>query len=100
MPHFRQVRQTRSRSRHLWQWTLVALAAVWFTLSAVAYYTGLHEAGEVNRYPEDTAAELARALPIFQTKAPSLTRPATTGGGSAGLPNTPAQPQRPRSLIG
>lgn len=62
--------------------------------------TTLHEAGEINRYPEDPKAELEKAIPIFTLKAPSLARPATTGGGSAGLPNPPAQPQRPRSLIG
>jgi len=59
----------------------------------------LHESGEVNRFAEDTAAEMAKALPIITIKAPSLTRPLTSGGGSAGLPNTPAAPVR-RSLIG
>ena len=58
MPYSRQARETRALSRHLWQWTLLALAAVWFTLSAVAYYTGLHEAGEVNDGQLVSAAEL------------------------------------------
>ncbi len=77
MPHFRQVRQTRSLSRHLWQWTLLALAAVWFTLSAVAYYTGLHEAGEVNDGQLVSSAELilgmneATPLPAEPTSVPS-----------------------------
>ena len=58
MLHANPTRQTRSLSRHLWQWTLLALAAVWFTLSGVAYYTGLHEADEVNDGQLVSTAEL------------------------------------------
>lgn len=58
MPHAEPTHQTRALSRHLWQWTLVALAAVWFTLTAMAYYTGLHEAGEVTDGQLVSTAEL------------------------------------------
>ncbi|MHB8949495.1 MAG: histidine kinase dimerization/phospho-acceptor domain-containing protein, partial [Rhodoferax sp.] len=58
MPPVNAGRPARTLSRHLWQWTLLALAAVWFTLSAVAYYTGLHEAGEVNDGQLVSTAEL------------------------------------------
>ena len=44
----------------------------------------LHKAGKVNRYPEDAAAELAKALPIITAEVPSLARPLTSGGGSPG----------------
>jgi hypothetical protein len=53
----------------------------------------LHKAGKANRFAEDTAAELARVLPVINAEAPSLTRPPTTGGGSPGARPTPA-PQR------
>ena len=58
MPPSAQAGQTRSLSRHLWQWALLALAAVWFTLAAVAYYTGVHEAGEINDGQLVSTAEL------------------------------------------
>jgi len=60
----------------------------------------LHDAGEINRFAEDAAAEATKALPIIALKAPSLTRPPTSGGGSAGLRETTAPLARPRSLIG
>lgn len=44
----------------------------------------LHKAGKANRFAEDTAAELARVLPVISAEAPSLTRPPTSGGGSPG----------------
>ena len=44
----------------------------------------LHKAGKANRFAEDTAAELARVLPVINAEAPSLTRPPTSGGGSPG----------------
>jgi len=34
--------------RHLWLWALLTLLGVWLILAAVAYYTGLHEADEIN----------------------------------------------------
>ena len=34
--------------RHLWLWALLTLLGVWVVLAAVAYYTGLHEADEIN----------------------------------------------------
>ena len=43
----------------------------------------LHKAGKVNRFATDTAAELARALPVINVEAPGLTRPPTSAGGSA-----------------
>lgn len=48
----------------------------------------LHDAGKVNRFAADTDAELAKALPIITAEAPSLTRPPTAGGGSAGVRST------------
>lgn len=50
----------------------------------------LHKAGKANRFAEDTAAELARVLPVINAEAPSLTRPPTSGGGSPGARPTPA----------
>jgi len=34
--------------RHLWLWALLTLLTIWLILTAVAYYTGLHEADEIN----------------------------------------------------
>lgn len=59
----------------------------------------LHKAGKANRFAEDTAAELARVLPVITTEAPGLTRPPTSGGGSPGARVTPAAPGR-KSLVG
>lgn len=59
----------------------------------------LHDSGRVNRYAEDAAAELAKALPIIAAEAPSLTRPPTAGGGSAGVRSTTAAPSAPMSLF-
>jgi len=58
----------------LWQWALLALAAVWFTLSAVAYYTGLHEADEVTDGQLVSTAELLLRLNgvILSPAAPAL----------------------------
>jgi two-component system sensor histidine kinase QseC len=55
--------------RHLWQWALLALTAVWFTLVAVAYYTGEHEAGEMTDGQLLSAAELLLRLPGEPTAA-------------------------------
>lgn len=55
--------------RHLWRWSLLALAAVWFTLVAVAYYTGEHEAGEMTDGQLLSAAELLLRLPGEPTAA-------------------------------
>jgi len=38
----------RALWRHLWNWTLSALALVWLTLMAVAWYTGHHETEEMS----------------------------------------------------
>ncbi len=59
----------------------------------------LAKAGKVNRFPEDPAAELAKALPIITEAAPSLTRPPTNGGGTPGARQTPSAPAR-KSLVG
>lgn len=59
----------------------------------------LHKAGKANRFAEDTAAELAKVLPVITTEAPGLTRPPTSGGGSPGARVTPAAPGR-KSLVG
>ncbi len=53
----------RSLWRHLWLWALLALVAVWFTLVAVAYYTGEHEAGELTDGQLLSTAELLLRLP-------------------------------------
>ena len=58
----------------------------------------LHDAGKINRFAEATDAEVVKALPIITAEAPSLTRPPTTGGGSAGI-RSPAPPAKPRSLF-
>lgn len=43
----------------------------------------LAEQGKANRYAEDTAAESAKILKLIESEAPGLTRPATSGGGTA-----------------
>lgn len=63
----------RSLWRHLWQWALLALTAVWFTLVAVAYYTGEHEAGEMTDGQLLSHAELLLRLPG------ALVQPMATG---------------------
>lgn len=45
----------------------------------------LHDAKRINKFAEDPAAEVAKALPIITAEAPSLARPLTAGGGSAGV---------------
>lgn len=44
--------------RYLWTWTLLTLVTIWLTLTAVAYYTGLHEADEITDGQLVSAAEL------------------------------------------
>ena len=69
------------------------------TLAIRGVLTTLHDAGRINKFAEDTNAALTAALPIITAEAPSLTRPLTAGGGSAGLrESTPAAPRR--SIIG
>jgi len=53
----------RSLWRHLWRWALLALTTVWFTLVAVAYYTGEHESGEMTDGQLLSTAELLLRLP-------------------------------------
>jgi len=62
--------------RHLWAWTLVAIAATWATLAAMAYYTGLHEADEISDGQLSAAAQWWLTLPI----PPALTAPSNPGG--------------------
>lgn len=57
----------------------------------------LAKAAKLNPHAEDTAAEVARALPVLLAAAPAFTRPPTSGGGSPGAPVTTAA--RPVSLI-
>ncbi len=52
----------RSLWRYLWQWVLLALTAVWFTLVAVAFYTGYHEAAEMSDGQLFSTAELLLRL--------------------------------------
>lgn len=54
----------------------------------------LSEQGKANRYAEDTATESAKILKLIESEAPGLTRPATTGGGTASARPHTAQPQR------
>jgi len=44
--------------RYLWTWTLLTLVTIWLTLTAVAYYTGLHEADEITEGQLVSTAEL------------------------------------------
>ena len=62
--------------RHLWMWTLVAMAATWATLAGVAYYTGLHEADEISDGQLVASAHLWLSLPTL----PAHTLPAHIGG--------------------
>lgn len=57
----------------------------------------LAKAAKLNPHAEDTAAEVAKALPVILAAAPAFTRPPTSGGGSPGAPVTTAA--RPVSLI-
>lgn len=43
----------------------------------------LHEAGKANRYAEDADAELAKLIPLINSEAPGLTRPAIQASGSS-----------------
>lgn len=69
----------RSLWRHLWQWALLALTAVWFTLVAVAYYTGEHEAGEMTDGQLLSTAELLLRLPVDSSAALSTGLTASAG---------------------
>lgn len=77
----------RKLSHHLWQWTLLALVSVWLTLSAMAYYTGLHEADEVNDGQLVSAAELL--LRMTNTTPPALASatPGATANTARNLPD-------------
>jgi hypothetical protein len=61
--------------------------------------TTLHDAKRLNKFAEDPTAELAKALPIITAEAPSLTRPPTAGGGSAGVRTPAAAPAGNVSLF-
>lgn len=61
--------------------------------------TTLHDSGRINKFAEDHTAELAKALPIITAEAPSLTRPPTAGGGSAGVRTPAAAPAGDVSLF-
>lgn len=60
----------------------------------------LAEQGRAQRYPESADVEAAKVLDLLKSEAPSLLRPATTAGGSAGAPHTPAPAQRPKHPLG
>lgn len=51
-------RPPRRLSRHLWWWVLLSLMLVWATLVATAWYTGRHEAQEINEGRLDSVARL------------------------------------------
>lgn len=52
-----------SLARHLWRWTLAALAAAWLALMLASYFAGLHEAGEVADGHLASAANVLLQLP-------------------------------------
>ncbi|MEO7939902.1 MAG: histidine kinase dimerization/phospho-acceptor domain-containing protein [Burkholderiaceae bacterium] len=49
--------------RHLWRWTLLALAAAWLALMLASYFAGLHESGEIADGHLATAAHVLLQLP-------------------------------------
>lgn len=59
----------------------------------------LHEQGKINRFAEDPAAEVAKALPIITAEAPSLARPPTGAAGSSLVRPTTAAPAANVSLF-
>lgn len=61
--------------RHLWAWTLVAMAATWATLAAVAYHTGLHEADEISDGQLMATAHLWLQLPQVPQAHANTTHP-------------------------
>lgn len=63
------------------------------TLAALA------KAGKVNPHAEDTAAELAKVLPVIAAEAPSLTRPPTGASGTSMVRQVAAPVQKPVSLF-
>ena len=82
----RPARPGRRLWRRLWAWTLVALLAVWATLAAMAYYTGLHEADEVSDGQLVSVAELLLQMnPDAPATAPSGARLAAATGYSPRL---------------
>ena len=60
---------------------------------------GFHEAGKANRHAEDAVAESAKLLKLIESEAPSLLRPATSGGGTPSARAIPAAAQR-KSRVG
>ncbi len=56
--------------RHLWRWTLVALAAAWLALMLASYFAGLHEAGEIADGHLASAARVLLQLPAIGTGNP------------------------------
>lgn len=52
----------------------------------------LHEQGKINRFAEDSTAEVAKAVPIITAEAPSLARPLTGTAGSSLFRTAPAKP--------
>ena len=62
-----------SLARHLWRWTLAALAAAWLALMLASYFAGMHEAGEITDGHLASAAHVLLQLPAI-------------GAGAAGAP--------------
>jgi two-component system sensor histidine kinase QseC len=54
-----------SLARHLWRWTLAALAAAWLALMLASYYAGMHEAGEITDGHLASAANVLLQLPAI-----------------------------------
>jgi len=67
-----------SLARHLWRWTLVALAAAWLALMLASYFAGLHEAGEITDGHLASAANVLLQLPAIGTADPASRHSAVT----------------------
>ena len=62
-----------SLARHLWRWTLAALAAAWLALMLASYFAGLHEAGEITDGHLASAAHVLLQLPAIGAGATGAT---------------------------
>jgi len=58
-----------SLARHLWRWTLAALATAWLALMLASYFAGLHESGEIADGHLASAANVLLHLPAIGTVA-------------------------------
>lgn len=61
--------------RHLWRWTLLALAIAWVALMGASYYAGLHEAEEITDAHLASAVNVLLQVSAFGAPAPGLPTP-------------------------